>query len=322
MAWPNNTRRFWVDAGSKAKPTGGGVVTYDISKVGILAALHLAISGSIAGTLTAPNALGFSSIVKRIQLILNSGHTLYDISGSGYFYLLKDFLEHYINPVPQNTGGTAVTATTFNLDAYLPIALNARDEIGLILLQNEQTNARLTVEFEADATVATGATVTATVQPFLETFSVPRDEADWPRFDFVQSIQEESQTVSGAGDVKFSWPRGNIYLQLIHGAGIAAAAADNFSKAILRVQQNTYIVPNAIPAFLTLEYNRFHGRARTLGVIPWDLLGVSGLGDYGSLRDAIDTAGLTDVDSVVTFSAAGTLYSMKRQLIPIRPEGS
>lgn len=322
MSWPNNTRRYWVDMGSKGRPVGGGLVSWDFPRSGILAAVHLIITGSVAGTLTSPNALGMASIVNLVRLTINAGIDLINMSGAGYHFLLRDMLEHYIDPVPQSNARSAVTATTFDISMYLPVAVNSRDPLGLIMLQNEQTFAQLFINFEADATVATGATVTTTaVQPFLEMFSVPLRDEDLPPQDFAQSIMEETLAVAGAGDQTFNWPRSNNYLQLVHGMGIGASGSDAFTTAKLRVGQNQFLYPNSTPQFLDKEFSRWHGRNRVAGVIPFDLLGSSGLGNYASARDAIDTGQLTDIASIVTATGAGTLRTLKRQLVPLKPNG-
>jgi hypothetical protein len=67
-----------------------------------------------------------------------------------------------------------------------------------------------------------------------------------------------------------------------------------------------------------MEFNRFHGRARILGVIPFDLVGSSGLGNFGSVRDVLYSQLITDLDSVINFAAAGTLYTIRRQLVNLK----
>jgi len=315
--WPENTRRKIVKLSSLSKGTVNPLA-WDIPRTGLLAGLFLAITGAVAGTLSAPNAFGMASVIRRIRLIANSGLSIIDISGPGYDYLLRDFLETYNDVVNQSTARNAVTATTFVLHKYFPIALNAKDPLGLIALQNEMTALQLQVEFEADASVATGATVTATVVPYLELFTLPVNPEDWPPLNYLQTYTEESQSVAAAGDVNYQWPRGNIYAQLLHGAGIAQAPADNFTVAKVRVNQSDYLL-DAAPAFLDMEYSRFRGRTRLAGVIPVDMLGTSGLGNYGSARDLFDSNLVTDIVSVITFAAAGTLYTVKRQLVNLAP---
>lgn len=311
-----NTRRKIIPLSSQSKGTTSPL-RWDIPKTGLLAAVYLNITGSIAGTLSAPNAMGMASVVRNVRLITNAGIDLVNISGPGYKYLLSKFMEDYKDITPQNTGGDAVTATTFNLDMVLPVALNLRDPIGLFMLQNEQTLVQLEVTFETDATVATGATVTATVTPSVEIFTVPVDPKDFPRLDLVHQVLEDTRAISGASTVDYNIPRGNTYVQILHGASLLATAADAWSRAQLIVNQSE-ILMDYTPGQYSIEYNRSHGVARELGVLGWDFIGTSGLGAYGSSRDLLYSGLVTDLISRVTVTGAITLHTVRRQLVALR----
>lgn len=312
-----NTRRKLIPLSTQAKGTSNPL-RWDIPKTGLLAAVYLNITGTVAGTISAPNALGMSSIVRNVRLITNAGIDLANLSGAGFHYLLKDHLEDYVNVVPQNTGNAAVTATTFNLDMIIPVAINLRDPIGLFMLQNEATLVQLEVTFEADANVATGITsLTANVTPVIEIFTVPVDPRDWPRLDLVHQILEDSRAIAGAGPYDYNIPRGNTYVQILHGAGINATPADSWNRVQLMVNQSETLL-DLTPAQFSIEYNRMHGRARGLGVIPLDFIGTSGLGAFGSSRDLLYSALVTELISRITFTGAITLYTMRRQLVALR----
>lgn len=315
--WPNGTRQKIVNLGTKAKGTSNPLV-WDLPKTGILTALYLDARFTVSGTLSSPNALGFSSIISRVRLLTNAAIDLVNISGPGWHYLVRDFLEHNIDVAvgAGADGRTAVTATSCDISMQIPIALNSRDPIGAVMLQNEDTQLQLQVEFAADSTVATGATVTGNVTPRLELFTVPLSQEDWPRFDYLHTLREESQVVSGAGDVTWYWPRGNTYASVIHGLGIGVSGADSWSAAKMRVNQSDVLF-DTDPQFMDLFFSKYHGRARPLGVIPFDLLSPSGLGNYGSARDFFDSSRVTDLASVITATGAGTLYTAKRELVPL-----
>lgn len=313
--WPNNTRHKQIRLAAQTE-TANNPRTWEIPKSGILAGIYLQITGTIAtGTsLSNLNPLGFSSIVRRVRLIANSGIAIIDVSGPGYAYLLQDQFELGLN-FTQNDGKTAISATTYDISMFFPISINSRDPIGLIMLQNEQTSLRLEVEFEANANIATGiSTHTNTVQPLLEIFTVPVDPKNWPSFDFLHVMQEEQTTVSASGEYQYIWPRGNTYVSLFHGYGIDTSPTDEFTQYRLRVNQSDYLYDWNSKA-IEQNWERYHSSARPLGVIPVDFIGYSGMGNYGSARDLFDSAQVTDIASVITASSARTLYTMKRQLI-------
>lgn len=314
MAWETATRRKILPIASKAKGSENPV-TFRLPKVGILAGIHLLITGAVAGTLSAPNAFGMASIVKRVRLTANNGIDILNFSGPEYHYLLRDQIEDYKDPVADSTARNVVTAVAFDISMYLPVAVNLRDPVGLLMLQSEGTEYTLTVEFEADATVATGATVTATVAPHLVLFSVPADRKDWPDFSRVHRIIAEEPVISATGEYRYKPPRGNAYLQLLYGLGMAQAGSDKFSRVQLATGSD--VIMDLTPNAFDIEYSHTHGRARLAGTFVFDFLGSSGLGSYGSTRDIVYSQALTDLDVVITVSTADTLYALRREIVAI-----
>lgn len=318
MTWNTATRQKLYTLPQKSKPTGGGVVSWDIPKTGILSKIYLSISATVSGTLSNPNPLGAAAIIKNVRLTLNSGVDLYNVSGAGYSYLLQEVLGSGLAlATGNNQGRSAVSAATFRLDQIIPVMVNDRDPVGAINLQNEQTLVTLSVEFESDSTVATGATVTATVDPMVEIFTMPLRAEDRPPFDLLHNVLEERMTVSGAGQVDYVVPRGNTYLAILHGLGIGASGSDAFSSADLVINQADYIYKGLTPALLNLVHYQRYGRARPSGAILYDLMGSSGLGSYGTGRDVINSALVTDLRSRITATGAGTLITVRRQLVQL-----
>ncbi len=313
-----NTRRKVVQLPTQTRPVGGGTTAINLPKTGLLAGVLLAVRGSIAGTLTVPNALGFASVISRVRVTLNSGIDIFNVSGAGYHYLLREVVEsEYTDISGQSNARSAVTAAAFNIDMLIPIAINMRDPLGLILLQNEQTLLTLNIDWTADATVATGATITCTAIPYLELFTVPVDPADFPPLNIIHQTLEDQQQITGAQDWVYNWPRGNTYLQVLHGIGIGAAGSDSFSKAQIRVNQSDYLQSTDIP-YLDLEYRRLRGRARPAGGVFFDLLATSGLGNYGLTRDVFNSSLVTDLASVITTTGSVLAYNVRRQLVVLQ----
>lgn len=321
-----NTRRKVLPlTGAITRPVGGG--TYGpltLPKTGLLARIYLALRGSAAGSITVPNVLGMSAIVSRLRVQANSGIDIFNVSGGGYQYLLRNSLEsEYIDPVGQSTGTVAVSATTFNLDAVIPIALNMRDPTGLIMLQNEQTIVNLFIDWLADTSVGAGATITLTTgDAFLEVFTVPPDPKDWPPLNVIHQCLEDQQSIAAAGDFPYYWPRGNTYVGVYHGTVSTGATggmgantpSDLWNRFAVRVNQSDYL-QNTPVDFVDMEYRLQKGRARNLGTIFVDLLATSGLGCYGLARDMFNSALVTDLASVITTTGACVLYTVRRQLV-------
>lgn len=318
-----NTRQRRMIGDTYNKPTGGGRVTIPLPRSGILGDVMLAISGTVAGGLSAPNALGMASIIRRIQLQLNNGLNVVDISGWGYCYLLAPMLDMGQDVTPQNTGKNAVTATTFNLDCKLPVAINNKEELGMILLQNTDVIATLVIDFEADASVATGATVTATVTPIYTLYDVPASRDNMPYLGAIHRLTEDSQAVAAAGTFDYQWPIGNVFLSVAHlltsgwtRAQVVAQQSSvyyDYTPATHRLVENSMLL-----ADINLAGTALTGTDKRCW---FDFLSSDGSGAYGATRDVIDTLQYTDIKSRITAAGAGTLYSLKREIVFLNRAG-
>lgn len=303
------------------RPVGGGLTRIQLDQVGVLSRVYLKVAGSIAGSLSAPNAGGMASVIRQMRLASNVGLDIFNMSGIGYQWLVRDFIDLFAtDPVPESTGRNAVTATTFDTSALIPVAVNNREQQGLLLMQNRDTQVTLEVDWEADATVATGATVTATAIPIVEYFEIPQEDDAFPDVLTVHRMIEESYAQGGAGDYIYKVPEGGILAglyQLIVGS--------TWTRAILRAQSGN-IIEDHVPESMEMVYNAIHGRAAALAGgaltgrnirVLWDFLGSDGLGAYGSVRDVFDTANLTALESIVSVAAASTIRTIRRELVPL-----
>jgi hypothetical protein len=308
-------------------------------------------------TLTAyANAVGYSGLIRRIRVVGNNSQDIYNMSGPGYAFIFAPYLDApgtaallgsqtYTQAASTSSTGigarsstakTAIaTGTTVNFDMVIPIALNLRDDVGLFPLANEQTLVTFIVEWEADAVLAaaltwtsdgTQATAVPTLTLYEETFTIPPDPANRPPLDMVHRVIEEPVNISANGVFYYVWPRGSVVLQMLHGVqntaaigfGITATNTEPFTRAQLRANQTTYVHDSG-PDFLDVQNNLTRLQTRNTGVVPFDYLGTSGLGNYDQLRDAINTRALTDLTSVLTVASTSgnsTIYNIRRELVP------
>lgn len=304
-----------------SRPTGGGLSPeVELPTYGLLAGLWLQIRGTVGGSVGTVNALGMASIVARITLKLNSGTVIFSMSGWTYHYLYADFIDTgYLNILPQSNAKDAVTATAAVLDMIIPLTVNQRDPIGLILTQNRQTTLSLTVEWAADTAVTSTGTFSGfACTPHLLTFSVPPNPASMPKLRYIHSVVDQNVVISGAGSWVYDIPRGNTYLRLMFGVGIGATGADSWNTAQLRVNQSNYIF-DMTPQSQQIQFGFFHGRTRELGQIVFDFLSSSGLGSYGTPRDLYDSNRTTDFQAVIDVTTNLTAYVVREQLIDLKP---
>lgn len=318
MTFVDNTRLKLVKTQTMTRPVGGGQTFVELPKAGILMGILIPISVTIAGTLTVPNADGLASVIKRIRLQINAGQVIFDISGRGYFYLLSQMIQDNYNMAIYTNALAAVTAATFNLDIFIPVALNTRDEIGLIMLQSLQTFATLVIDWEADTTVATGATITGTASPELMIFEVPSDKADMPRLNTIHQVLEETVAISAAGDYDHHIPIGATLV------GEYYLIPAGYSNCQLRLQSSN-VIEDFTPQQHRLFYLLVTSRDLTLAGaytgflnrIFLDFAGSDGLGQFGSVRDLINTGALSDIVTRITMVGATTLTAVRRQIVQL-----
>ena len=353
MAFADYTRRIvpGVQAVFTRTAVSGGIGRFDLPRAQLLGRLWACIRGpapTSVGTITAyASAVGYSGLVRRIRVTSNNNQDIFNMSGPGYAWIFAPYHDFPGNTLlgTQNysaatgAGGastarsalTSVTSTGYvNFDIVIPIALNLRDDVGLFPLQNEMTLCTFQIEWEADTTLASVLSFTATGQPtctlYSEVFTIPPERPNQPVLNMVHRIIEEQAVVPGNGDFYYVWPRGNICLQMLHGIqntqvigfGLAATT-EAFSRANLRANQATYVhISN--PDFLDSQNTFTRLQTRQIGIVPFDYLGTSGLGSYDQLRDAINTRQLTDLASIITIanlSGTGVMYSIRRELVPV-----
>lgn len=319
-----NTTLKRIFVGNITRPTGGGVSTpLALPRTGILSRLWINYTGSISGTLSAPNAGGMASIVNRVRVTAQGGQDLFNMSGLGYHYLYRPFIDLSRDVLQSASPFAAVTATTFDVSMVLPIQVNSRDHAGLFMLQNEQTLVTVNLDNLADGSVATGATVTATIKVYADIFTVPPVAADWPDMSLIHQVLEDQLIVSGSGNVIYEWPRGSIYLRMLHGLGVAQAGSDLWSAYQIKRNESDIIYDVQDTTEEDKTWSFIHGTqaARKPGLFNWSGLDWSGLGSYGMARDTLDSHRLTNMKTAVTATGAGTLISVRDTLLDTKNRG-
>lgn len=321
----DSTRLKYVPLGTMTRPTGGGVSSLELPKAGILLGICIPISVVIAGTVNTPNPLGTSTVIRNIQLRLNAGYTIFDMSGVSYYNLLSELIQDNYNMNIYNDSRSAVSTGTKTLDVFIPVSLNTRDQVGLLMLQNMQTFAQLNITWENEITVGgSTATITSgTATPMAIICEVPASRADMPNLDTLHQVLEEQKGITGAISDDHQIKIGGTIVGQYYFTGAVA-----WSNAELRLQQSN-IIATMTPAQHRVLFAVLTSRDVTLaGVITGtdkriflDFGGSDGLGQFGSIRDYIDTIELTSIFTRITYAGATTLFALTRQILNIANNG-
>jgi hypothetical protein len=306
-------------------------VSFTLPKSRLLSKISLLLTGTLTVThasLTSFTAAAFApfNLIKNVRVEANNNFTPVNLSGIGAAILsylrsngaAQDCLTgavadcaasrrlNKLSTVASSSG----TANVYQCYLEIPIALNDRDPVGLILLQNEETVINVTIELEAgsvllaDTTDYTVALGTVTIQPSIETFSIPPKAEAYPDLSILAIRGETFKTIAGAGQIDLNLPVGNTYRRLgIYITDAAGGEADADLSTKFELVMNMADVPIRIhPRILAAKNQLLYNKVLPDGLWVFDFAS-QGLANYGGTRDMIDTERLTEL--LFRFTAAG-----------------
>ena len=352
MPFNRATRQNFLPA--PAIQFAAGQTGYSIlPKVGLIKRVIALVSGTVTYSAAANNLgpEGPWSAITRIRLTANGNTALFDCSGYGAMIvrLFSGFgfsgnsrptiPDSATVPGPTSTAisaanyaagvGTGAQTWTFALEIPLALGDDWRDPVGLILAAAPDTVLQLEVTwcatFQATAASRTSpswhatntATVSLTLTPYVEFFTIPASSADYPDLRRIHTWSETGpQSIAANGDQDVVLQRGNTIMRVAHIVW-TNTAADGTNVASRQLRFNS----NEIPYQQNRQLDAFLQRQRMArdlpdGVYAWDLW------NSGTPRDAISTLALNDITSRLTLAGAtiaGTsdIRTLTEQLISL-----
>lgn len=328
MSFQQATRQNFTEL--PAQPfVSGGRLYFELPKVGLLSRLILQLSGVMTVTLSGGTAaiserLAYN-LIKRVRLIANSGASIFDVSGYGTYAINRllrydsspqdSLIDHGTKALAYQAGVTA-GANNWNFGLEIPIAVNERDPLGLILLQNQASQLVLEIEFNSEysldamlapvlVTGAATASFVGKVGAMMEYFTVPRNVEDYPALNVIHQWIEQRDSVTSVGAWTKNLQRGNTYQRIVHALTVNKAlnsAAVEKLRLIYNQAETPYNVNALTQAFL--QRSRY-GSDLPKGMFVHDFTMSNGLPSLGNARDFIRSAGVTEFQSEVTI-ASGT----------------
>lgn len=249
-------------------------------------------------------------IIQQFKLDLNNGFSPYTISGVGLALLnyinkntrmYNSIASDYFTCGKTFTASAEGTDNEFFFTVQLPVTLNDRDAVGLLLLQSEQTVADLRVAVgnpydmytEEEANGYTLDLKDLEVMPMLETFSIPANAEAFPDLSILKLCMDRVDSITAAGQNIVKLSTGTIYRKLalyITDEDGKPMTADKLNGTIDLVFNqadcNYSIAPDMLRAMNCYKL----GSQLPEGVYIFDFSD----GSYGSSRDYIDTEKLTE----------------------------
>ena len=316
-------------------------VSFNLPKARLLSKIALLIEGTVrvthtAGTPFTPHVFAPYSLIRRVQVDINNGFSPFKISGDeAYFYNLMHF-----NAETLKLSTTDVNAATFmennaaaapgadnrfKFTIDLPISLNSRDPIGLILLQNEETNVSCLVDVGsatrllADTTGYTVELVNISITPVVTTFTIPVDPEGMPDLSILKLVHSTIHDVAGGGLTTVKLPVGLTYRKLLlfveDGAG---GISEDRIGGNVEILFNQADIPYAVnPKVLRRMNTMAFGFVPPVGLYVFDFSD-QGLTNYGGARDYIDTERLTEFWVQLPMPAPGRIRAVYETLSRLR----
>lgn len=315
-------------------------ISFNLPKVRYLSKVRLLVEAVITATHASattytPAPFAPFSLLRKVSMDINNGFSPFKLSGKElYLYsLIRNNAGVYdvknsgrgrvVQGVAAGPGGVA---NTVRFVADLPVNVNDRDPIGMILLQNEETVVTVTVDFadlDGLAPATSGYTFDVSnikVTPMVETFSLPVARDAQPDISVLKLVHSTTQTISGSGVQTLALPVGNTYRKLAlyieddSGVGVADAdIAGNFELVLNQADIPYNIKPSVLAAINQEQFDTILPQG--LYVFDFSYQGLSG---YGGSRDFIDTERLTEFWFRFNASAAGKITAIYETLSRLR----
>lgn len=345
MLFQQMTRKHWQMMASK---TGGEgeTISFEIPKTRLLSKIGILVTTTITATHASktefvPADFAPFSLLSNIKVEVNNGFAPHNVSGVGAY--LKNLLSlggKTIEPLldsqtvvngsrKQNkmglTASSSGTVNTVQFYLELPIAVNDRDAVGLILTQNQETVVTLNCSIgnaNSIAPTATGFTFDlgdVTIAPIAETYSVPAVQEALPDLSMLLLNHEQTFTVAGQGQQILKLPTGLTYRKLAFLiSDTSGGEADGDIQGNIELRFNQADTPiNINPKILASINERQYGFPLPKGLFVLDFT-YQGLPNYGGMRDYIDTERLTEFWLVFNSAGAGSVRVISEQLAKLK----
>lgn len=272
-------------------------------------------------------------LIRNLSLNLNNGWSPYSIGGRQLaLYNAIRLHPSIVFPQSSNPGGYCYcpqlkasadgASNTMRFTVELPITLNDRDTIGIILLQVADMVATMEIsiangnELVDDAEGYTVEIEDIEIRPMWESFSVPVTPEAFPDISTIKLVQSRTESFTGGGFNIIRIPTGHVYRKI--GLYITDEAGkpledDDYTGEISLVFNQT-----------DTNYSLDHRNLRHLnelqlgynlpkGCYVFDFSN-NGVPNYGGTRDLIDATALTELWIRFPTSKAGRCHAVLEQL--------
>ena len=308
-----STRQNLQNMAKKSVQTPNTSIEFSLPKARLLSNIFLKVKASVkvkhaSQTTIAADQLTPHRLIRRYSLDLNNGFQPWSISGEGAFILsliqpnanmCMEKSAYFDCPSTFKASSTG-ESNEFFFTIQLPVTLNQRDPVGLILLQSDTTVVDLRVDVGNPADMfpaASGFTFeieNVEITPMLETFSIPQNASAMPDLSVLKLAQDRVDTITSAGQQEIKLATGTIYRKLAlyvtdeNGKPSNDLLTGNIDLVFNTADCNYSLTPDMLRAKNAFDL----GHATPDGVYIFDFSN-QGVPNFGGVRDYIDTAKLS-----------------------------
>ena len=292
-------------------------IAFTLPKVRLLSSILLEVEATATLTSSAAaiakHRFAPYNILRRISLDMNNGFS--PVIASGKELYLMDLVDEHgqildptsnpkSNTYIENVASAGGTDNKIKFTLPIQVSLNPRDPVGLILLQNEETNVTLTIDVDVLANAfelnAGNGDIVAfkdmTISAMVETYSIPPIPQGFPDISILKLIAGRNDVFNGGGAATVKLPVGTIYRKLIlqfENEDGSPMVDDDFAGNIELVFNQADIPYSIKPSLLSsLNHNQL-GRVLPDGCYIFDF-SWNGIANLGSSKNYIDTERLTE----------------------------
>ena len=271
-----STRQNWHMLAKQTTQNLPGTLQFNLPKARLLSGLFVSVK--MTG--------GDINTIRRLSLDLNNGFAPFVVSGEE----LQMYNHIDLNPLNFPAWATKEGEGDTIYNFYLPVTTNQRDPIGLILLQNDQTNVTLNIDLGVGATKVD-------VKVMVETFSIPADVNAYPDLSVLKLVNGRSDSLPAIGQQRIQLTTGTIYRKLAfklvdeNGAPMSLEDLNGNIQLVFNQADINYSID---PEMLRMWNEKQLGAELPDGVFVFDFSNSGGLPNLGGTRDYIDSANLTE----------------------------
>lgn len=331
-----STRQHWQMIGTQEVSGGAQTVSFRVPKSRILSGFRLMVEADInvkgAAGDVAVDSLAPYRVIRRLAVNLNNGFAPVVCSGESAA-VLNMFRVHpeIIYPstngsslctVPEKfTASTAGTSNKFNFMLDIPLVLNDRDPVGMVLAQNQETAIDLEVDICNGGEILNNSAYTVEVNSVKVvagtiTYSIPTNANAFPDMSVLKIWDDRTEVFAGSGQNHIKLPVGMIYrkliIKLVNEDG--SAMTPDQMTGNLELTLNTADIPYSIsPAMLRAVNISQLGCPLPDGVYAFDFT-YQGISNLGGSRDYIDCERVSEFTLRFTTPGAGKCMIISEKL--------